>query len=80
MEQLNHAENYFIHPKNIKAHLIIDEVNLSEGAHFTFVTNKNGIWNKKVVTAIKGTKSQDIIDVMNKISLDKRNIVKEITP
>jgi hypothetical protein len=35
---------------------------------------------KKVVTAIKGTKSQDIIDVMNKISLDKRKIVKEITP
>ena len=28
---------------------------------------------------IKGTKSQDIIDVLNKIALEKRKLVKEIT-
>lgn len=44
------------------------------------MTNKNGKGKKKTVVAvIKGTKSQDIIDVLNKIPLEKRKSVKEIT-
>jgi transposase len=44
------------------------------------VTNKNGRGKKKTLVAvIKGTKSQDIIDVLNKIPLEKRKTVKEIT-
>jgi transposase len=58
----------------------IDELSLSKGELYTFVTNKSGKGKKKTLVAvIKGTKSQDIIDVLNKIPLDKRKLVKEIT-
>ncbi len=79
-EQLNHCEDYLIYPKNIGEHLSIDELSLSKGELYTFVTNKNGKGKKKTLVAvIKGTKSQDIIDVLNKIPLEKRKSVKEIT-
>lgn len=79
-EQLRHAEDYLVYPENIGEHLSIDEVSLSKGELYTFVTNKKGRGKKKtLVASIKGTKSQEIIDVINKISLDKRKLVKEIT-
>jgi transposase len=69
-----------IYPQNIGANLGIDELSLSKGELYTFVTNKSGKGKKKTLVAvIKGTKSQDIIDVLNKIPLDKRKLVKEIT-
>lgn len=62
------------------ANLSIDEVSLSKGELYTFVTNKNGKGKKKTLIAcIKGTKSQDIVDVLNRIPLQKRKIAKEIT-
>lgn len=69
-----------IYPQNIGANLGIDELSLSKGELYTFVTNKSGKGKKKTLVAvIKGTKSQDIIDVLNKIPLDRRKLVKEIT-
>lgn len=69
-----------IYPDNIGEHLSIDEVSLSKGELYTFVTNKSGRGKKKtIVASIKGTKSQDIIEVVNKIPLEKRKLVKEIT-
>ena len=69
-----------IYPQNIGENLSIDELSLSRGEIYTFVTNKNGRGKKKTLVAvIKGTKSQDIIDVLNKIPLEKRKSVKEIT-
>lgn len=69
-----------IYPHNIGVNLGIDELSLSKGELYTFVTNKSGKGKKKTLVAvIKGTKSQDIIDVLNKIPLDKRKLVKEIT-
>lgn len=69
-----------IYPENIGEHLSIDELSLSKGEIYTFVTNKNGRGKKKTLVAvIKGTKSQDIIDVLKKIPLEKRKSVKEIT-
>lgn len=79
-KQLSHAEDYLIYPENIGGHLSIDEVSLSKGELYTFVTNKQGRGKKRTLVAcIKGTKSQDIVDVLNKIPLDKRKLVKEIT-
>lgn len=58
----------------------IDELSLSKGEIYTFLTNKQGKGKKKsLVAVIKGTKSQDIIDVINKIPLEKRKSVKAIT-
>ena len=79
-EQLNHSEDYLIYPENIGEHLSIDELSLSKGELYTFVTNKKGRGKKKTLVAvIKGTKSQDIIDVLDRIPLEKRKTVKEIT-
>lgn len=69
-----------IYPQNIGEHLSIDEVSLSKGELYTFVTNKKGRGKKKtLVASIKGTKSKDIIDVLNKIPLERRKLVKETT-
>ena len=78
--QLNHAEDYLIYPENIGENLSIDELCLSKGELYTFVTNKQGRGKKKsLVAVIQGTKSQDIIDVICKIPLEKRKEVKSIT-
>ena len=78
--QYNHAEDYLIYPENIGENLSIDEVSLSKGELYTFVTNKSGKGKKRtLVASIKGTKSQDIIDVLQKIPLEKRKLVKTIT-
>jgi transposase len=62
------------------AYLSIDEVSLSQGELYTFVTNKNGKGKRgTLVASIKGTLSGDIIAVLEKLSIDKRLQVKEVT-
>lgn len=80
-EQLSHAEDYLIYPENITDKLSIDEVSLSKGELYTFVTNKNtGVKNRKsVVAVINGTEAKVIQEVLEKISLEKRNKVKEVS-
>jgi transposase len=53
---------------------------LSKGELYTYLTNKKGKGKKgTLIASIQGTKSQDIIEVINKIPLEKRKLVKEIT-
>ena len=80
-EQLPHAEEYLIYQENITTHLSIDEVSLSKGELYTFVTNKNtGVKNKKsVVAVINGTDAKTIQEVLERIPLQKRNEVKEVS-
>lgn len=80
-EQLLHAEEYLIYPENITDKLSIDEVSLSKGELYTFVTNKNTkVRNKKsIVAVINGTEAKTIQSVLEKISLEKRNQVKEVS-
>jgi transposase len=80
-EQLGHAEDYLIYPENVTDKLSIDEVSLSKGELYTFVTNKNtDCKNKKsVVAVINGTEASSIYDVLNKIPLHIRQTVKEVT-
>ena len=62
------------------AYLSIDEVSLSKGELYTFLTNKSGKGKKgTLVACIKGTLSKDIIEVLEKISIEKRLGVKEVT-
>ena len=71
--QMSHAEDYLIYPENIGKNLSIDELSLSKGELYTFLTNKQGRNKKKsLVYTIRGTKSQDIIEVINKIPLEER--------
>jgi transposase len=79
--QLLHADDYLIYPENITANLSIDEVSLSKGELYTFVTNKNiNARNKKcLVAVINGTEAKVIQEVLEKIPLEIRNKVKEVT-
>jgi transposase len=75
-----HAEDYLIFEENLGAHLSIDEVSLSQGELYTFVTNKDGKGKRgTLVASIKGTLARDIVSVLEKISSDKRLRVKEVT-
>jgi transposase len=80
-EQLSHAEDYLLYPNNITDKLSIDEVSLSKGELYTFVTNKNtGVKNKQsVVAVINGTEAKTIQQVLDKIPIEKRNKVKEVS-
>ncbi len=58
----------------------IDEVSLSKGELYTYVTNKSAKGKKGTLLAsIKGTLSRDIIAVLLKIPLEQREQVKEVT-
>lgn len=67
-------------PENIGSHLSIDEVSLSKGELYTFVTNKKGKGKKgTLVASIKGTRSDDLINVLEKLPLELRKQVDEVT-
>jgi transposase len=69
-----------IYPHNIGSRLSIDEVSLSKGELYTYVTNKEAKGKKgTLVASIKGTRSEDIIRVLKKIEFEKRTTVEEIT-
>lgn len=54
----------------------IDDLSLSKGELYTFVTNKDGKGKTRTLVAvIMVTKADDIKSVLEKISLEKRNIV-----
>lgn len=60
--------------------LSIDELALSQGELYTFVTSKEASGKKKsLVAIIKGTESNQITEALNNIPEEKRNQVKEIT-
>ena len=69
-----------IFPENLGEYLSLDEVALSQGELYTFLTNKNGKGKKgSLVAVIKGTLSEDIIAVLKKLPLEARDKVKEVT-
>jgi hypothetical protein len=79
-EQKSHASSYLLYPQNIGPFLSIDEVSLSKGEIYTYVTNKEAKGKKgTLVASIKGTLSQDIIRVLNQIYLEQMKQVKEVT-
>lgn len=74
-----HAEEYLVFAKNIGTRLCIDETSLSNGELYTIVTNPDRKKHKECLVAIlKGTKSEDIINVLKYIPLSIRCKVKEV--
>ena len=79
-EQKAHAEDYMLFPDNVGEYLSIDEVSLSQGELYTFVTNKKGKGKKgSLVASIKGTLTKNIVAVLSKLPLELRKTVKEVT-
>jgi len=55
-------------------------VSLSKGEIYTYLTNKNGRGKKgTLVACVKGVKSEDLIKTIERIPLEKRKQVKEVT-
>ena len=65
-------EDFILYPKNIGYHLCIDETALSKGELYTILTNRDKHGRKGTIVAIvKGTKAEDVINVLLKIDADK---------
>jgi len=78
--QKSHCEEYLIYPENIGPYLSLDEVSLSKGEIYTYLTNKNGRGKKgTLVACVKGVKSEALIQAMERIPLHQRKKVKEVT-
>jgi len=76
----NVAEAYVLFEENLGTRLSIDETCLSQDEVYTIVTNKDGRGKKGTLVAmVKGTKAEDVIMVLRKMSAGKRSQVKEVT-
>ena len=79
-DQLEHAEEWLLFPENIGPSLAIDETSLSNGELYTFVTNRVARTRERsLVAVVAGTKSEDVIAVLQRIDEDKRASVEEVT-
>lgn len=79
-KQKPHAEDWIIYPENCSEYLSLDEVALSEGELYTVLTSKTARGRKgSLIAIVKGTKSEEVIDKITKISRNARLKVKEIT-
>ena len=67
-------------PENVGERLSIDEVAVTNGELYTIITNKAAHGKRKALVAmIEGTKAADVVTILAKIPLAKRNIVTEVT-
>jgi transposase len=79
-DQLSHAKQWLLFPKNLGKRLSIDETSLSNGELYTILTNKAGKGRKGTIVAmVAGTKAETVISIIEKIPLKQRNQVTEIT-
>ena len=79
-EQLSHADEWVLFPENMGPRLAIDETSLSNGELYTFVTNRDACTREcSLVAVVAGTKSEDLIAVLQRIDKECRYAVKEVT-
>lgn len=79
-EQLEHADEWLLFPENIGLRLAIDESSLSNGELYTFVTNRDAHTQEcSLVAVVAGTKSEDVIKVLQRIDRERRYAVEEVT-
>lgn len=76
-EQLSHADEWMLFPENIGPHLAIDETSLSNGELYTFVTT--AMPYTRGCSLVAGTKSEDVIAVLQRIDEESSYAVKEVT-
>lgn len=79
-DQYDHAEDYILYPDDIGEDLSLDETSLSNGDVYTILTNKAAHGGKGALVAmVKGVAVDVVADVLRKIPLRKRLIVKTVT-
>ena len=79
-EQKEHAAEWMLFTENMGSYLSIDETAFSSGELYTIVTNKAAKGRKgSLVAMIKGTQSDQLIDILKNIPRRLRVEVKEVT-
>ena len=79
-DQLEHADDWVLFEKNIGEYLSLDEVCLSQGELYTVLTNKSAKGKKGALLAVvKGTVSETVISVLERIPQRLRKKVREVT-
>ena len=79
-DQKPHAKDWVLFAKNLGSNLSLDETAFSNGDLYTILTNKKAKGKKgALVTMVKGTKAETVIDILHKIPLRQRKKVKEVT-
>ncbi len=79
-DQRGHASDWLLFPANMSAFLSMDETSLSQGELYTIVTNKEAKGKQGALIAmIKGTVSETVISILERIPKNIRDKVKEIT-
>ena len=80
-DQLEHADEWLLFPDNIGPSIAIDESSLSNGELHTFVTNRNTSTREySLVAVVAGTKSEDVIAVLQRIDEEKRFALERSYP
>ena len=79
-DQKDHADKWLLFEKNIGEKLSIDEIAVTNGELYTIVTNKSAKEGRgSLVAIVAGTKSSEVITVLQKIPIDIREKVLEVT-
>lgn len=79
-DQKDHADKWLLFPDNIGQKLSIDELSVTNGELYTVITNKSAKGGKGALVAIvAGTKSSTVTAILQKIPLEKRSLVLEVT-
>lgn len=79
-DQREHADKWLLYPDNCGSSLSIDETCLSNGELYTILTNKEAKGGKGALVAmIRGTGTDQITEVLERIPERKRKAVHEIT-
>lgn len=79
-DQLSHSTDWILFSENIGPYLSIDETALSQGELYTILTNKEARGEKGALVAmIRGTRSEKIKKILEKIPVKQRRQVREIT-
>tara|TARA_B110000285_G_C14987611_1_gene544644 strand:+ start:504 stop:764 length:261 start_codon:yes stop_codon:yes gene_type:complete len=74
------AEDWLLSGENIGKYLSLNETSLSIGKLYTILINKNAQGKKGAIVAmVKGTKASNVIHILGKIPLEKRNMVAEVS-
>jgi transposase len=79
-DQKDHAQDWLLFPQNVGPRLSLDETSLSNGELYTILTNKSAKGKKGAIVAmVKGTNSETVNQVLEKLSEEACNSVEEIT-
>ena len=79
-DQLGHADDWVLFEHNLGEYLSLDEVCLSQGELYTVLTNKEARGKKGALWAmVKGTVSEKVVAVLERIPYRLRKKVKEVT-